>query len=154
MKKIILGIGSVVLLVLDLWSKTWIASNLAVGERIAVIPNFFYITFLKNTGSAWSMFEGMGWLVILIGIGVAGVIIYYYIKSNSTLLLIALALAFAGNIGNMVDRYSLGYVRDMISFNLFGYWFPVFNVADMCLVCGVLLVFLHTYLEEKKEHTL
>ncbi|AMC93871.1 hypothetical protein AOC36_07705 [Erysipelothrix larvae] len=154
MKKLILCVISVGLLVLDLWSKAVVQTSVGVNERIQVIPNFFYITYLKNTGSAWSLFEGLGPIVIVVSIVVACVIAYYFVKQTNMVLLTGLALAFAGNLGNLYDRVVFNFVRDMFSFNLFGYWFPVFNVADACMVIGVALVFIYTYLEDKKGGTL
>ena len=76
--------------------------------------------------------------------------VYYFIKERDTLLLWGIGLILSGNLGNFYDRLTLGYVRDMLSFNIFGYDFPVFNVADSCLVVGVGVLFLYMFLEERK----
>ncbi|HLV49349.1 MAG TPA: signal peptidase II [Erysipelothrix sp.] len=152
MKKLTILMSSIVLLVIDLVSKSWIQTNLRLGQRISVIPNFFEITYVQNTGGAWSMLDAswMRPIFLLISMGVMGVCIYYYVKENNLLVLISIGLVMAGNLGNFYDRLVYAYVRDMLSFNIFGYPFPVFNVADMCLVVGFGLLMLYVFLEERK----
>ncbi len=152
MKKIYILIGSLGLLVVDLISKAWIQTNLAVGESIVVIDNFFELTYVKNTGAAWGMMDAswMRPIFLLISVVVAVYCLYYFLKEDHLLALTSIALVMAGNLGNFYDRLTLEFVRDMFSFNLFGYPFPVFNVADMCLVIGFGLLMLYVYLEERK----
>lgn len=152
MKKLLILVVGAVLLGVDLYSKAWIETNLRLGEIIPVISNFFEITYLRNTGAAWSMFDAswMRPIFLLISAGVTLVGFYYFIKERDTLLLWGIGLILSGNLGNFYDRLTLGYVRDMLSFNIFGYDFPVFNVADSCLVVGVGVLFLYMFLEERK----
>lgn len=151
MKKLTILISSVILLVIDLITKSWIQANLSLGERISVIPNFFDITYVQNTGGAWSMLNAswMRPIFLLISVIVTIVCVYYYVKEKNLLVLISLGLVMAGNLGNFYDRLVFAYVRDMLSFNIFGYPFPVFNVADMCLVIGFGLLMLFVFLEER-----
>ena len=152
MKKVKFGILSSVFLAIDLLTKHWIQTNLSIGEAISVIPGFFDLTYYQNTGGAWSMLDGPGMrpVFLLISLAVTVFAVWIFLKEENTILLIALCLIIPGNLGNFIDRLSLGYVRDMLAFNIFGYNFPVFNVADMCLVVGFGFVFLHMYLEEKR----
>lgn len=151
MKKIYYIALSLLLLTVDLVSKAWIQSNLTVGQTLVVIQDFFNITHVKNFGAAWSLFDGgaMRPFFLIVSLGVTGALVYYFIKEKHPLMLGAMALIFAGNLGNFYDRLTLGYVRDMLAFNIFGYRFPVFNVADMCLVIGFGILILYVYLEER-----
>lgn len=153
MKKLLLSIMSAALLALDLLTKTWAQTNLKLGNNIVVIKDFFEITYHQNTGVAWSMGEGgaLTPIFLFISLAVSVYIIYLWFKENDSILLLALSLILAGNLGNFIDRISLGFVRDMLSFNLFGYPFPVFNIADICLVVGFGVLFLHMFIEERKE---
>lgn len=153
MKKIIILLISGGLLALDLITKSWIQLNLALGQSIQVIPGFFDITYLQNTGAAWGMFDGpiMRPIFLLISVGVTVTALYYFFKEENLLLLTGIGLIIAGNTGNFYDRLMLHYVRDMLSFNIFGYAFPVFNVADVCLVVGFGVLFLYMFLEEKRN---
>lgn len=136
-------------LLVDQLTKFWIASNMNIGESITVISSFFYITFVKNTGAAWSIFEGkmvFFYIMTLLAILLLG----YYLrntKSHQTLTQIAIVLMLAGTFGNFIDRLAFQYVRDFFDFYIFGYNFPVFNIADMCLTIGVVLLLLDEFLK-------
>ena len=153
MKKVLLALLSVGLLALDLVTKTWAQTNLQFGQSKVVIDGFFELTYHKNTGVAWSMGEGgaLTPIFLLISFAVSVYVVYLWLKENDSLLLVALSMILAGNMGNFIDRLYLGFVRDMLSFNIFGYAFPVFNIADVCLVVGFGVVILYMFIEERKE---
>lgn len=139
-------------LVLDQWSKVCVVENIGLGERITIIENFFWLAYIRNTGAGFSMFEGYGILFFsVITVAALAMIVYLFIKSKDTKYDICYALIFSGAIGNFIDRLTLGYVRDFFSFNLFGWYFPIFNVADICITCGfALLICMYVY-EDYKE---
>ena len=146
----------VILIVLDQVTKSVVASNPAVYGNIEVIPNFFYITFVRNTGAAWSMLAGQRAFLSLL----AAVAIFFMLmfllkekKNGSRLTTFALGLMIAGAAGNLLDRLMLGYVRVFLNFYIFSYDFPVFNVADICLTIGVALLIFASLFEkdETKE---
>lgn len=152
MKKILLSILSGILLLIDLYTKNLTQTHLELGEHITIIPGFFDIHYAQNTGAAWSMFEG-GWMhpvFLAISLAVSIYAIYTFIKEQDFLLLLSISLILAGNLGNFYDRLKFQYVRDMLSFNLFGYAYPIFNFADVCLVIGFGVLFVQMILEEKK----
>lgn len=143
---------SIIFVVLDQLIKLIITNNLYLGETLKIIPNFFDITKVHNYGAAWSMFSGN--VIILAIIGVIALIFIYsffvYKKDLHKLEIITYSLLLGGIIGNLIDRIVLGYVVDYLSFNIFGYMFPVFNLADMGIVISVLLIIIMSIQEEIK----
>ena len=140
----------VCLTLLDQVTKSVISSNPSAYANVEVIRGFFYITFVKNTGAAWSMLSGQRILLSLVSAAAAvGMLMMLHktISKKQKLTSISLALMIAGAVGNLIDRLLLGYVRDFLNFYIFGYDFPVFNVADICLTVGVCLLILATLFE-------
>ena len=141
----------ILILVADQISKYVIAANAAHFANLEIIPGFFYLTYVKNTGAAWSMLAGKRVLLSLIAAtAIAGMLWFLQKarKERNYLTMYALVLMIAGAAGNLIDRLMLGYVRDFLHFFPFGYDFPVFNVADMSLCIGVGLLILSTVLEK------
>ncbi len=140
------------LVVIDLLSKSYIASNISVSQRIPVIDGFFWLTNYRNTGAAWSFLENQTSLLTLISlVAFVGILIHYLKNDISNVEILAFVLILAGTLGNLYDRFFFGYVRDFLSFNIFGYMFPVFNVADSCLVIGVAILMLDVLLLNKEN---
>ena len=148
--------GLVVALIVatDAMTKTLSSSLLAYGQRVEVWENFFWFTNVHNTGAAWSLLAGQWSFFIAVSFIALVAMVVFFIKSNphQTVYRYALLVLFAGTLGNFMDRLFLGYVRDFLSFNLFGYMFPVFNVADIALNVGVGLMILDAILESKAQH--
>ena len=129
-------------LALDLASKQVISTQLSLHEMISVIPGFFAITYYQNTGMAWSLFSNAPLLLTLVSGVITIVLLSIYkdaYKENDKFMRLCTILMLAGAFGNLYDRLFLGYVRDFLSFNIFGYPFPVFNIADSSLVIGGIL---------------
>ena len=141
----------VLVLAADLLSKYMIAGNPAL-QNIVVIPGFFHITYAENTGMAWSMMSGQTALLALISAAAVGGMLWYLLtKHPDKLTSAALSLMIGGAAGNLFDRLFLGYVRDFLDFYIFGYDFPIFNIADSALCIGVFLLLISALLEEKDE---
>ncbi len=157
------GLGALALFILDLVSKWVVNANLKVGESVTVIPNFFYLTLSYNTGAAFSLGATWGvWgrvLGIAISLLMSGAILWYWIKSNEkchNFERACLMLLLSGAVGNLIDRAfywqgTTGFdgVIDFFQFYLGGgpdkaisvvNPFATFNVADACLVVGVILM--------------
>ena len=128
-------------LLIDIISKLLIDKYLVLNKSYKIINNFFYITKVYNEGASWSILWGMRILLILIGIIVLIGLFYYQrkFKENKRNIL-AFSLLYAGIIGNLLDRIIYGYVIDFIDFKIFNYDYPVFNIADMCIVFGIILM--------------
>ncbi len=130
------------MLVFDLVTKAVVEGNMAVGDSVPVIPNFFYITFIYNDGAAWGMTVIMPLVITLTFIALAAflLLLFFPDKRKNMLFIVAMAMVTAGATGNLIDRLYLGQVRDFLNFFIFGYDFPVFNIADVSLVVGVILL--------------
>lgn len=139
------------LIIVDQLSKGAIQSSLFYGQTIPVLEGFFSIAYVKNTGAAFGFGAGgPEWFrqIFFLGLPVifCGWIFYLLIKTlrGPFYVSLAYALIIAGAIGNLIDRFSLGYVVDFLMF----YWkdeanhFPAFNVADSCITvaAGLLII--------------
>ena len=143
MKKI--GIISLVFIIIDFIVKIIINNNMNVYDSISIIPSFFSITYVRNIGAAFSIMENSRILFIIIGF-IALILIYKYLIMNKVLnkyLMISYSMLIGGIIGNMIDRIIYGYVIDYLSFNIFGYSFPIFNLADTFIVISIIMLLLY-----------
>lgn len=153
MKKKIIMI-SLFTLMLDQLIKIVISTNL---PNITVIHNFFSLVYAENTGVAFSMLSGNRLFIILITILLLGVLIYMlekeYVnsKQNSKLVVLSYGFLFGGITGNLLDRIIRGVVIDYVSLNIFGYHLPIFNLADLFITFGVILLIIKTLKEDKKH---
>lgn len=141
----------VIVLILDQVSKYMIEAFLSLGESVSIIPGFFQLLYVRNTGGAWSMFAGADMMVFYVITIIELIVLFLFYRAceeKDTWNRSALALMMAGAIGNLIDRLIFQYVRDFLSFNLFGYEFPVFNIADCALCIGVFLIVGKILLEE------
>jgi len=142
-------IGTVFVL-LDQFIKRIISSSFSFGETRSVIGDFFHLTYTRNEGAAWGIFSGQIILLIIIAL-LALVFIYLsFIKDKklNNLEIIIYSVLIGGILGNLIDRIMLGYVVDYLSFNIFGYNFPVFNLADMGIVTSAFFILFFTIKEE------
>ena len=115
-----------------------------------LIPGLLQISYVQNTGAAFSSFEGQQWLFALIFLVFTGLVLYEYFKKPmgfTTFERWCIAAIYGGGLGNMIDRVRLGYVVDMIETTFIE--FPVFNVADCFNTCGCVLLMIHLFLFNK-----
>lgn len=137
--------------VLDQVSKLIAINTLEEFESITLVDNFLYLTLCYNTGGAWSMFSNSTWLLALISVIALGLIIYTVIKSKSRMYNLAASVFMGGLIGNLIDRITKSKVTDFIDFLIFGYDFPVFNVADICICLSAVFIILSILKDDKKD---
>ncbi len=143
----------ILLVVLDQLTKVLIATNLKLFESIEIIHGFFCITYVQNTGAAWSMMEGNMIFFYLISVVALFIMWQYYHSDESDMLgKWSMVLMIGGTLGNFLDRLRLQYVVDFFDFMIFGYDFPVFNLADVFLCLGVGVFVLSFVLEGVKKH--
>ncbi len=145
LKHVLIGIATILI---DQITKIAAASSLSSGS-ITIIPGFFRFTYAENSGAAWSMLEGKMWFFYIITvIALIAMVMFYRNQADSDeLIKVSLVLMMAGTIGNFIDRLCFQHVRDFLDFTIFGYDFPIFNVADMALCIGVFLIIVDVMLE-------
>jgi signal peptidase II len=136
---------------IDQLTKWIIVKNMALYESIPVIDNFFYITSHRNKGAAWGILQGQMWFFYIVTVIVVVAVFIYLHKYGRQYILSAIGLSFilGGAIGNFIDRIFRQEVVDFFDFYIFGYDFPIFNVADSALVVGVALMIIFILFEEK-----
>ena len=127
--------------ILDLLSKQIINHVMSVGESIKVINNFFYITYTRNTGAAWSILEDQRILLLIISVIVLYLINKFMNKEKlSKIESLSYGIIIGGIVGNLIDRIFYGFVIDFLDFKLFGYDYPIFNLADTFIVVGIIIM--------------
>ncbi|MEC9484343.1 MAG: signal peptidase II [Candidatus Izemoplasma sp.] len=141
-----------ILVALDQITKLLIKTQLYLGEEIPVIPQFFTITSHRNDGAAWGIFSGNMLFFYLITL-IAGVLFYLLLKESDVttkkFYSYGIFLMVAGGIGNFIDRLAYKQVVDFIDIDIFSYTtFPIFNIADICLVIGMIMFTLDVIIEE------
>lgn len=139
-------------ILLDQITKWLIVSKMNFGDSITIIENVLYITSHRNAGAAWGILQGQMWLFYVITLIVIGAIIYYLQKAarGKWLLGVSLGLMLGGAIGNFLDRLIRKQVVDFIHTYIFGYNFPVFNIADSALCIGVILLMISMLRDERE----
>ena len=136
---IVLTIG---FLIIDIISKIIVSNLMNVNDSILVIKDFFYITYVRNTGAAFSVFSNNTWLVILISLVIIFFLIWYLYKNKpkSRLEIVGYSMILGGAFGNFIDRIVYGYVIDFFDFYIFSYNYPIFNLADSFIFIGVIFL--------------
>jgi len=152
----LLLIVSAVLLVLDQATKLYIDSCFALYESVPVFEDFFHITYVRNKGAAFGIFADSSvripFFIAVSTVAAIGILWYYRrLQAGQSLLRWALALVFAGAVGNLIDRIRLGEVIDFLDVHWYQYHWPAFNVADSAITVGVGLLLLDLWFEERRK---
>lgn len=144
------------LIVFDQFTKKLAVAKLMNQPAFVLIDGVLELDYLENRGVAFGMFQGQRFMILLVGVVFLTVLLFFMLKMPAgkkyTVLHIILSFIIAGGIGNMIDRFRLEYVIDFISFVLIN--FPIFNVADCYVVCGVIamcIMFLFVFNDEDLE---
>ena len=150
----------VVLVFIDQFTKDLIVKSLALSQVDPIIDNFLSLMYVRNTGSAFSLFSNKSWgVTVLSVISSLALILLLFLaffvlaRFRSRRLSVCLIFLSAGTLGNLIDRIRLKYVVDFIRFDFGSYTFPIFNVADIyvtlsCIVLAVILLFNEKYIPE------
>ena len=147
-RKVSIFISIFLLILLDQAVKGYVVKEIPLGGMRRFIPKVVSLTYLKNSGAAFSMLENQQWfftIITLIAMGAAFVYLYRHIK-GSIWLLLGLTLIISGGIGNFIDRLRQGFVVDMFHLDFMN--FAIFNVADIYLTIGVGLLLIYLLREE------
>ena len=142
-----------IVLMLDQIIKLIINNNMKIYDSITIIPNFFSILFVKNTGAAFSILENNTIFLILLSVVFVVILDRYIKKENnfSKLSILSLGLLLGGIFGNLIDRIIHHGVIDYLSFTFFKYSFPIFNLADIAITVGVFLLIISMIIDNKKK---
>ena len=137
---------TILVILVDFFSKYMVSKLMTVNETINLIDNFFRITYVKNTGAAFSIFSNNTILVIIISVVVIGFLLFYIYKNkgNNKLENVSYVFILGGAISNLIDRLVYGYVIDFLDFEILSYDAPIFNLADTFIVIGVILFLINT----------
>src|SRR3989344_1668835 len=147
------------IILVDQFSKGIIQSNFTVGQSITVIPSFFSITYVRNPGAAFGFLANAPssirtplFLFLPVAVCVWLCVLIWKSKTGPILTGLAYSLIFAGAVGNLIDRFALGYVVDYLDFYADVHHFPAFNVADssISIAAGLLIIDLLLNLKNKK----
>lgn len=151
-KQKIYSIASIVIMV-DLMLKFIVSAKLVENDIIKVIPNFFSIYYLKNTGAAFSILQDSTVFLVILSALILLVLNNYIDKEKdlNRISEISLGMVIGGIFGNMIDRIINHSVTDFISFRIFNYNFPVFNIADIGITVGVFLLLISVLKDCRKE---
>jgi len=150
MKKIMYPLIALLVIAADQITKYLVRTNMQPGERIPLIGDWMSLYYIRNTGTAFSMFEGNRYITVLLTsvlIIVCLIVIITEARAGHDLIPVLLTFVAAGGISNLADRLMLGYVTDMISCGSFA----VFNVADIAVTCGCVLTMLALLLFYREE---
>jgi len=141
---------SLLAIILDQASKLAIAGSMQLYQSISIMP-FFNLTYIHNTGAAFSFLNGAGgwqrWFFAGLAVVISAVMVVWLarLKRHETLLAVALSLVLGGAVGNLIDRLAYGYVIDFLDFYYQTWHFAVFNIADSAITLGVMLMLAESF---------
>ena len=144
LRLLFLGLFVVLIVAADQITKLLVLNRIPLHSQVNAIPGLFHLTYVQNTGAAFSSFQGMRWMFVGIFLVLSAVLLFEYFKKPmpfATFDRFCLAAVYGGALGNVIDRVRLGYVVDMICVDFID--FPVFNVADCFITCGSVLLLVH-----------
>ena len=144
MQYLFMALMTAVIVAADQWSKLAVVEKIPLYSRVDAIPGLFHLTYVQNTGAAFSSFQGMRWLFVAVFVLLTVAVVWEFSKKKlpfSGFDRWCIAAIYAGGLGNIIDRIRLGYVVDMIEVDFMT--FPVFNVADCFITCGCILLMVH-----------
>ncbi len=147
------------IILLDRMTKLRVEANVKLGTHVAVIPHWFWISHVLNTGAAFSMFEGSkspllirdGLVIFSVIAAIVIIVVLWRVGRMVSVTSIALALILGGAIGNLYDRIRFHYVVDFLEVHIHGYHWPDFNIADSAIVVGACLLLLEMLRPQRAE---
>lgn len=151
MEMISILVISVILVFIDQIIKYVVDLYMTLNSSINIINGFFRLTYVRNEGAAFSLFENKQLFLIIITI-VALFFMFYFLKNKTFKKheTIIYSMILSGVLANLVDRIFRGYVIDYLDFTIINYDFPIFNLADIMIVLGCILLIIITFIGDKK----
>jgi signal peptidase II len=154
---LLVGVG---ILLMDQWTKNVIQQKLFLHQAVEVIPGFFNLVHVRNTGGAFGIFGGDrggigSFLFVAVSLIAIGSILFLFhkVKEGEKTLSFSFSLVLAGAVGNLIDRLRYGEVVDFLDFHLFSYHWPAFNIADSAICVGIGLMILELWVRDRKKNT-
>jgi len=146
-------LAGIILLALDQLTKYWVVKEIPFGTRQTVIPGFFNLTHVTNTGAAWGILSGRYWLLLSISALVFLTAIWFMrtLTEGWTERYFAVFLILSGILGNSIDRIFRGAVVDFLQFYIGKYAWPSFNIADSCICVGVFIYILSSLFRPERK---
>lgn len=144
MTYILMAVMAVLIIAADQFTKFLTVAKIPLHGEVPFLPGILGLTYTQNDGAAFSMLEGQHWLFALVFVFFGAFIVWEFSKKRmpfTTFERFCIVAVFAGGLGNMIDRLRLGYVVDMIETQFMQ--FPIFNVADIFITCGCILLIFH-----------
>jgi len=145
-------------LLLDQWTKHLVQEKLFLYQAVEVIPGFFNLVHVRNTGGAFGIFGGRGGglasiLFVVVSVVAIGSILFFFFKAKEEekTLSISLSLILSGALGNLIDRVQYGEVVDFLDFHLRAYHWPAFNIADSAICVGIGLMALELFVRDSRK---
>lgn len=151
---IICTVAGILMVLADQLTKWLITIYIPYGTARPIIPDFFYISHVLNTGAAWGVMSDRTALLSVITIVACLLLLYLLVVSVNPWLTASLVMVVSGAVGNLIDRVFRGEVVDFLSFHFGSYDFPSFNVADVCITCGCILLMIVVVFVAKDSNTL
>ena len=151
------ALAAAIITVADQWSKAWIVGRFGLYEAQAVFPEFFHIVHVRNTGVAFGLLSNLDakWvnpmLIVATMFAIAGVLAYMHFLPHRGPAPFGLGLILGGAMGNLIDRARLGYVVDFLDVHWHHHHWPAFNVADIGVSVGIVLLLLDMLFWSKEE---
>lgn len=133
---------------IDQISKILVDNFILLNDSVPIIEGFFSLRYIRNTGAAWGMFSNNTMVLAIISLIFLFFVIKYVneTKEMNKLNVVSFGLIIGGIVGNLIDRVIRRFVVDFFSFNIFGYNFPVFNIADTLIVVAVILLVIDSFI--------
>ena len=150
-KTIIIILSSLLLILFDIFTKYLVTKYLSVNEGIVLINDFLKFVYIRNTGAAFGIFSNNIIFLIIITVILLFYLIREILNSKSNLNICAYTLIISGAIGNLIDRVFRKYVVDFISFRLFNHEMAIFNIADIYITFGIILLIYCIFKEGRSE---
>ncbi|MBQ2245102.1 MAG: signal peptidase II [Oscillospiraceae bacterium] len=147
---IVFLIFAIAIVVADQLTKLWVVAQIPLYSQVEALDGLFHLTYVRNFGAAFSSFQGMRWVFVVLFVLLTAALLYEYFKKPmpfNTFERWCLAAIWGGGLGNVIDRVRLGYVVDMIEVEFIT--FPVFNVADCFITCGCIALMVSLILFNK-----
>lgn len=138
-------------LALDMTTKLAVMARMAEGESIPVIAGLLTLHYVRNPGAAYGLLSGQRWALAALAAAVALGLLWYARNSRNRLERVALGLILGGALGNLIDRLRWGLVTDFLEINPLTFVFQVFNVADMGITFGVVLLIWGAWQQQRRE---